>query len=92
MPLIRVGRQYPILDDVEEQPNRYPLTEQGIDDLVADELPTVEIDLTDAPDGRYGIDKIHAWFHLNGLDTNADATKEDLLAAIKQLQAEQEST
>ena len=51
-----------------------------------------QIDCSTVPDGRWGIDKIHAWFHDNGLPTSHTATKEDLIAEAKQRCAEQETT
>ena len=54
------------------------------------QVPT--IDCENVPDGRYGIDKIRAWFDDNGLTYDEHVGKDELLEDAKALCAEQEQS
>ena len=59
---------------------------------VVETVPTPTIDCSNVPDGRYGIDKIRAWFDDNGLPYDEHVGKDELLEDAKALCAEQETS
>lgn len=72
-----------------------PLTEEGIAELVdetgVDDVPIpTGIDFLEAPDGRYGIEKIRSWLVDAGYPPEDSATKEILLGRIDVLRREQQ--
>ena len=74
----------------------YPLTEEGIADLVAetgvDDVPTRTIDCSNVPKGTWGRTKVEAWYADNGLPVSANAEKNELVAAAKKLCKDQEQS
>ena len=55
-------------------------------------VPIPTIDCSNVPKGTWGRTKVEAWYTDNGLPVNADAEKNELVAAAKKLCKDQEQS
>ena len=53
--------------------------------------PVPQVDCANMPDGRYGIDKIIAWFEAGGITVPEGTSKDILVAQAKELCKNQET-
>jgi len=94
MPLIDFTKKDKLGRPTIVDPSKQPATAQDILEEIPeiDTVPTPVIDCSSIPDGRYGKDKVVAWFMDNGLYVDPNATKIDLIRVARALCAEQETS